>query len=80
MSLSGVDRDWIKLTVKEIARDLIVEIFPEILNVHMKTCPAAQWLTKSKIFFFGVIAGLGFLGGSGGYSIIKTIIERWHGI
>jgi len=66
-SLSEQDKEWIRLT----ARELAFQAIKETLSVHIQSCPHGLAIMKAKWLIIGVSIGPMLVGGGAGYALAK---------
>lgn len=72
MALSEQDRDWIKLT----SRELTYEVVKNVLIEHIANCPHGQKQLTYKHLIVGIVIGASLFGGIGGagFAIAKAML------
>ena len=71
MTLSDQDREWVRMVTAEI----IHEVTPELLRVHVQACPYGRLINYGKGMLVGAIVGSGLIGGGLGAIITKHIVS-----
>jgi hypothetical protein len=67
MALTDEDREWVKLLVKDVARQVNIEV----LRNHVDTCPVLQKIAVSKAMIVGLCVGAAGIGSS-----LAAIVEK----
>ena len=76
MALSKDDKEWVKLTTRE----LVFEVSKEVLASHVTKCPYGQKIVKVKTLLIGVVIGGGLFGmGSEAFPLLLKILARLWG-
>ena len=68
MALSEMDKEWIKLT----ARELAFAATKEVLRQHIDSCPYGKKLLKAKALMVGIGVGIGLVSGATGFAIARA--------
>ena len=67
MALREQDREWVRLT----SRELVFEVTKEVIKSHIEKCPHGRAILMSKWFLIGICTGPGLLGGGAGFLLAK---------
>lgn len=72
MALTEQDREWIKLT----SRELTYQVTKDVLEEHIKTCPFGQKQIQIKHIIYGVLIGGSVFGGfsGAGFAIVRALM------
>jgi len=75
MTLSKDDKDWVKLTIRE----LVFEVSKEVLASHITKCPYGMKLMKIKWLISGVVFACLAIGLGNGMAplLIKILTRLW---
>lgn len=65
--LNAQDKDWIRLT----ARELAFQAIKETLSIHIQSCPHGMAMIKAKWLIIGVSIGPMLVGGGAGFALAK---------